>query len=299
MVLTDGESHSGLMDRISHKAGLSKTELTSVLEGKDGGSLVYEWESGKWSLEDGKSLFPLRFSIFPRPKVVIHTFQLTLNLDDDLQILQSRLPATSSEGVTLHLTPPHARAHFANSPPAYTTASNSIKAKAQSKPAKSALSKSNGTGKEDKKETTKGSGFPDLKALPNTADYANKTNENSPPGKAGNLLGPPASSATTNTTSIPPSPGKSSAKSKGKRVTSNSSSTFAKMEEEVGKTADGSVIGMPKGEQGTWGRVEKARSVSGKSLGGASRKSKWDVGDDVESWGDVHKRMWIEVSGIS
>lgn len=59
-----------------------------------------------------------------------------LIVDDDLSILLSRIPPSSSTGATLHLTPPSHHAHFSSSaqsaPPVYSTASGNIKSKAQS-----------------------------------------------------------------------------------------------------------------------------------------------------------------------
>ena len=48
--------------------------------------------------------------------------------------MQSRLPPSSTTSATLHLSPPHAHAHFASSPapPAYSTASSTVKSKTKS-----------------------------------------------------------------------------------------------------------------------------------------------------------------------
>ena len=57
-----------------------------------------------------------------------------LTTDGDLAIMQSRLPPSSTTSATLHLSPPHAHAHFASSPapPAYSTASSTVKSKTKS-----------------------------------------------------------------------------------------------------------------------------------------------------------------------
>ncbi|CAD6568933.1 MAG: hypothetical protein TREMPRED_004882 [Tremellales sp. Tagirdzhanova-0007] len=116
----EGEGHGKLIDRICTKLSLQKDDLTAVKEGKDGAGLVYEFEGGRWALDD----------------------------DDDLQILHSRLPPDSTPSATIHLNLPHAHAHFASAtgPPAYTSASSAIKTKA--KRPKSAVSKkvANGDG---------------------------------------------------------------------------------------------------------------------------------------------------------
>ncbi|RSH89657.1 hypothetical protein EHS25_002208 [Saitozyma podzolica] len=94
----DGEGYAGLIDRIVIKAGLDKPDAESVRRGKDGAGLVYEFDGARWSLED----------------------------DDDLQILRSRLPPSTTPSATLHLTPPGAHAA---APPAYSTASIKTKPK--------------------------------------------------------------------------------------------------------------------------------------------------------------------------
>ncbi|KAK8844552.1 hypothetical protein IAR55_006399 [Kwoniella newhampshirensis] len=95
----DGESRSDLFGRIWAKSGLNKDQ-------QDGSGLVYEFEGDRWSLDD----------------------------DDDLQILLSRFPPSSTPSATLHLTTPQAHAHFAKSPssaapPAYSTPASKTKAK--------------------------------------------------------------------------------------------------------------------------------------------------------------------------
>ena len=42
------------MERIISKAGLNKDESTAVKEGKEGAGLVYEFEGGRFSLDDGE-----------------------------------------------------------------------------------------------------------------------------------------------------------------------------------------------------------------------------------------------------
>jgi len=110
----EDEAQETLIDRILGKLSLQKDEQTAIREKKDGAGLVYEFENGRWSLDD----------------------------DDDLKIFHSRLPPDSTSSATLHLNLPHPHAHFA--PPAYTSASSAIKAKTQ-KP-KSAKSIPNGDG---------------------------------------------------------------------------------------------------------------------------------------------------------
>ncbi|GFZ44890.1 hypothetical protein JCM24511_02616 [Saitozyma sp. JCM 24511] len=94
----DGEGYAGLIDRIVLKAGLDKPDAESVRRAKDGAGLVYEFDGARWSLED----------------------------DDDLQILRSRLPPSTTPSATLHLTPPGAHA---SAPPAYSTTSLKTKPK--------------------------------------------------------------------------------------------------------------------------------------------------------------------------
>jgi hypothetical protein len=42
-----------LVGRVASKAGLGEKEVKALKEKKDGSGLVYEYEGGKWSLEDG------------------------------------------------------------------------------------------------------------------------------------------------------------------------------------------------------------------------------------------------------
>ena len=132
----EGEGHGKLIDRICTKLSLQKDDLTAVKEGKDGAGLVYEFEGGRWALDDGPFTATTRSSTYSLP------------VDDDLQILHSRLPPDSTPSATIHLNLPHAHAHFASAtgPPAYTSASSAIKTKA--KRPKSAVSKkvANGDG---------------------------------------------------------------------------------------------------------------------------------------------------------
>ncbi|ODN75599.1 hypothetical protein L202_06718 [Cryptococcus amylolentus CBS 6039] len=108
------ETQPELLKRIYAKSGLGEGE-------RKGTGLVYEFEGGRWSLDD----------------------------DDDLQILFSRFPPSSTPSVTLHLKTPtapgqqhphHAQTALGNGnapPPAYPT-SPSVKSKTtKSKKAKS------------------------------------------------------------------------------------------------------------------------------------------------------------------
>jgi hypothetical protein len=52
--MPDGEQYDGLIDRIAKKAGLGSEEVSALKQGKDGSGLVYEFEGGRWSLEDGE-----------------------------------------------------------------------------------------------------------------------------------------------------------------------------------------------------------------------------------------------------
>ncbi|ORY30797.1 hypothetical protein BCR39DRAFT_528368 [Naematelia encephala] len=134
----EDESYASFVDRISKKAGLDSNAAKALNEGKDGAGIAYEFEGGRFSLED----------------------------DDDFSILHSRLSPDSASSATLHLTTPRAHAHFAPSPapPAYTTASSTIKAKAAKR----------------KTSSSKSSSTPISAANEATA------------GKADNELGPPA-----------------------------------------------------------------------------------------------------------
>ncbi|WVQ76934.1 hypothetical protein IAR50_006613 [Cryptococcus sp. DSM 104548] len=103
----ENETQSELLKRIYAKSGLSDVE-------RNGTGLVYEFEGGRWSLDD----------------------------DDDLQILLSRFPPTSTPSVTLHLQGPvgsgqHShRGHgqLSNAPPPAYPASPSVKSKKPKKP---------------------------------------------------------------------------------------------------------------------------------------------------------------------
>ncbi|KAK4685688.1 hypothetical protein P7C73_g4457, partial [Tremellales sp. Uapishka_1] len=98
----EGESHSAFLSRIIAKSALSSDTTEAIKEKKDGSGLVYEFEGGRWSLEDGMpaSLCVAHVLIPPHP-------------DDDLEILSTRLPPKSTPSITLHLTLPRAHAHFA------------------------------------------------------------------------------------------------------------------------------------------------------------------------------------------
>lgn len=63
LIFPDGEEYSDLVSRIASKASLSKDDVTALKEGKDGAGLVYEFEGGRWSLEDGESSFLVRASM--------------------------------------------------------------------------------------------------------------------------------------------------------------------------------------------------------------------------------------------
>ena len=134
-MLVEHEGQASLLERIFAKLSLGKEDTEAVRERKDGAGLVYEFESGRWSLDDGE--------------LNDHNLiQLNHSADDDFSILHSRLLPDSTPSATLHVNLPHPHAHFAPTPgpPAYTSASSAIKSKA-TKPAskmKSTKSLSNG-----------------------------------------------------------------------------------------------------------------------------------------------------------
>ena len=193
--------------------------------------------------------------------------------DDDLSILHSRLPPSSTPSATFHLTPAHARAHFTSAnttsiasplaPPAYSTASSTIKNRVQ--------------GKSPIKGTSTSSRISPNKFT--SKDYAGIA------GMSGRELGSPANgtSGTTRNTASHAANGVQGSNSRltvpaphGKRVAS-ASSDVAKYEVQVGKTADGMVVAKPKSVLST-----------------RSRRSKWGD-DDAEPMGEVHKRKWLDV----
>lgn len=49
------EGQGKLIDRICAKLSLQKDDLAAVKEGKDGAGLLYEFEGGRWALDDGSS----------------------------------------------------------------------------------------------------------------------------------------------------------------------------------------------------------------------------------------------------
>ena len=51
---TENESSSGLIDRIVRKSGLDEKARAGVKDGRDGGLLQYEYEGGRWTLQDGQ-----------------------------------------------------------------------------------------------------------------------------------------------------------------------------------------------------------------------------------------------------
>lgn len=55
IAITENESSSALIDRIVRKSGLDEKASQGVKEGRDGGLLQYEFEGGRWTLQDGQS----------------------------------------------------------------------------------------------------------------------------------------------------------------------------------------------------------------------------------------------------
>ncbi|WWD22898.1 hypothetical protein CI109_107393 [Kwoniella shandongensis] len=220
----DGESRTDLFKRIWAKAGLNS-------EQQDGTGLVYEYEGDRWSLDD----------------------------DDDVQILLSRFPPSSTPSATLHLTLPQAHAHFAKNsssvpPPAYSTPASKTKAKSQkSSPSvrststkTSANTKSNGQTSSKLSEIVPGAGSKDL---------------GSPVVGGG---GPVGLNGSANV----------------QANTSGNGETTTK----IGGNGNGNGNGL-----GAPSLKGKAKSV----MSSKSRKSKWGD-DDAEPLGDVRKREWEE-----
>ena len=54
-LIPDDETFAAFLDRIAPKAGLQQKDVQTLKEGKDGSSLVYEYEGERYSLEDGSS----------------------------------------------------------------------------------------------------------------------------------------------------------------------------------------------------------------------------------------------------
>lgn len=52
--LVEDEDQATLLQRILGKLSLGKEETEAIQEGKDGAGLVYEFEGGRWSLDDGE-----------------------------------------------------------------------------------------------------------------------------------------------------------------------------------------------------------------------------------------------------
>ena len=52
--MADGESYDDLVDRMCAKGGISKDDVAAVKARKDGAGLVYEFDNGRWALEDGE-----------------------------------------------------------------------------------------------------------------------------------------------------------------------------------------------------------------------------------------------------
>lgn len=88
LAFKDGETYEGLISRLTLKASSSPDNAASYFSAikaqRDGAGVVYEYEGERWALED----------------------------DSDLEILLTRFPPGSASSATLHMNPPHARAHF-------------------------------------------------------------------------------------------------------------------------------------------------------------------------------------------
>ncbi|WVQ85113.1 hypothetical protein IAT38_007278 [Cryptococcus sp. DSM 104549] len=225
----EGESQSKLFSRIWAKAGLDPDQKSKT-------GLVYEFEGSRWSLDD----------------------------DDDLQILHSRFPPTSTPSATLHLQPPAGSqgpqlTHFAASPPAYSTAGST---KPKKSPAKS----------------KKPAAAPSV-AISEAGKPSTKPN--------GSALGHGSPSKTHATIPAVPSPS----------VTPHHSTHLAPPVN-TGRYTTGPGAASVSGGAGIRS-VSGATSVRGgraKSVGAAStrsRRSKWGD-DDAEPLGVVKRRAWEE-----
>lgn len=251
-MITEGESYDGLLDRVAHKAGLEASQTKALKSHKDGG-LAYEYQGEKYSLEDSTS-----------PAVTNRTE--ADGADDDLEILLSRLPPSSTSSTTLHLSLPsqassHPHAHFAPSPPSYSTAAETVKSKAQRSQSQTSTPSS--------KPQANGNTPPSALKSPKSKDYASV---NSTPNLG---LGAPIGGANGDSHSGAPKTRQSSVKAKS--VGGGEAKT-------VGTTADGTSVGMVK-------PARRAQSVASTR----SRRSKY--GDpNAEPMGDVHKRNWEAVS---
>lgn len=53
--MVDEEKFPDFLTRIATKSGLDEETVKAVKERKDGAGVVYEFEGGRWSLEDGSS----------------------------------------------------------------------------------------------------------------------------------------------------------------------------------------------------------------------------------------------------
>ncbi|RXK40729.1 hypothetical protein M231_01981 [Tremella mesenterica] len=227
LVHKDGEGQVGLVNRICKKAGLGFEETTAVKEGKDGAGLIYEYEGERWSLDD----------------------------DDDLDILFTRFPPSSTPSVTLQLTPPpsNLRAHFAPPPPAYSTPSSLVKSKAQS---------------QTKKSTQKSSpSHIPASSLPKSSDPVEKTIATIPNGTGAlqsNGTGAKPNGVIAHKPKLP-----TGGRTAGRAV----SVTLPTREETLPAAAS----------------VPRAKSV----MSTRSRKSRWGD-DDAEPLGVTKKREWEE-----
>lgn len=43
-----------MISRITKKSGLEEKEVEAITQGKDGAGIKYEFEGGRWSLQDGE-----------------------------------------------------------------------------------------------------------------------------------------------------------------------------------------------------------------------------------------------------
>ncbi|WVR03225.1 hypothetical protein IAU60_000216 [Kwoniella sp. DSM 27419] len=231
----DDETRSKLFEKVWSKSGQSNDQ-------KEGSSLLYEYEGERWSLDD----------------------------DDDLEILLSRFPPSSTPSVTMHLQLPQAHAHF-NSPPSYSAPSTSS-------PSSKIKSKST--------KTKKASDGPSIKSVTESNTQANAATSSGLNGISGDkdkksqsnlgvgsapkskVTGQTAKEAGTNLLAPPAAP-----------VNGNSQ-----------RSASTSVLQTPSSGNN--------RSVSGQSkaksfMSTKSRKSKWGD-DDAEPLGLVKRREWEE-----
>ncbi|WVQ94296.1 hypothetical protein IAU59_001375 [Kwoniella sp. CBS 9459] len=257
----DGETRGKLFEKIWAKSGLNADQKEST-------SLVYEFEGERWSLDD----------------------------DDDLEILVSRFPPSSTPSVTVHVQPPHAHAHF-NSPPAYSTPS-------VSSPSSKIKSKSNLSSKQSKAGSTK--------------SYATVT------ATSGNASSP-KTKVNGNGTTKSKSNGNAKAEDEKKGQSALGLGTFpsssagqtqtqAQNENGVAKVSGSNLLAPPvfktdskpkpiaNGDSAitgtTFRSVSAAKSISGQSqaksmMSTRSRRSKWGD-DDAEPLGLVKAREWHE-----